>query len=263
MPVISLLTDFGTRDGFVGIVQGVILGIAPEVSIVDISHAVPPQQIEAGGLILRRAYRFFPAGTVHMYVVDPGVGTQRRGLAALIGDYFFVGPDNGLLTPILAEAELAGQSIQIVQLTNSHYWRSEVSSTFHGRDIFAPVAAQLALGTSITDLGPALRDPIRIKFAQPRKTSTGWLAHVTSIDTFGNIKTDLRSNDIPGSKALTLEIRNAEVPGLVGTFGERPPGQLIALIDSDDHLEIAEVNGSAAARLGAEVGDEVRVILSE
>src|SRR5689334_23321291 len=141
MPVISLTTDFGLRNEFVGIMKGVIYTICPSASLVDLTHMIAPQNVHEGSLALARAYSFFPKGTIHLYVVDPGVGTARRALAGRIGDHFFVGPDNGLLTPIIEEAELGVLPVEFVHLESSKYWLPKISRTFHGRDIFAPVAA--------------------------------------------------------------------------------------------------------------------------
>src|SRR5690349_21794857 len=146
MTVITLTTDFGLRNGFVGIMKGVIYRIAPQVEIVDISHGIAPQDVHEGAYTLWRAVPFFPPSTIHVYVVDPGVGTQRRALAARLGEHYFVGPDNGLLTPLIEEAERNHQPIEFIHLNNPKYWLPKISRTFHGRDIFAPTAAHLATG---------------------------------------------------------------------------------------------------------------------
>ena len=155
MPTLTLTTDFGLKDGFVGTLKGVIWSICPSAQIADISHAIAPQNVLEGALVLGRAYAFFPAGTVHVAVVDPGVGTARRPLAARLGVHYFVGPDNGLFTPMFEDAEKNGWPLEIVHLTNRHYFLAEVSRTFHGRDIFAPVGAHLANGVPLAELGPA------------------------------------------------------------------------------------------------------------
>jgi len=262
MTAISLTTDFGIRNGFAGVMKGVIYSIAPEVKIVDISHTIPPQNIREGAFTLRRAYSFFPKDTVHVYVVDPGVGTRRRPLAARLGDHFFVGPDNGLLTPIIEEAERALLPIEFVHLDKSKFWLPKVSNTFHGRDIFAPVAAHLANGVALREVGTPLDDPARIEFPRPEKTPMGWRAHVTVIDVFGNLATDLPASALQGRTDVLLRLRGAEVNGIVESYGFGQAGELVAVVDSEGFIEIAAVNGNAAEKIGAQVGDVVEVFFS-
>ncbi len=260
MTVLTLTTDFGLRSGFAGILKGVIYGIAPQVKIVDLSHAIAPQDIHEGAFTLWRAVPFFPPGTVHVYVVDPGVGTRRRALAARLGEHFFVGPDNGMLTPLIEAAERMKQPVEFVHLTNQKYWLTRVSRTFHGRDIFAPVGAHLANGVPLGELGAPFDDPVRMQLPRPKKTDNGWVAHVTVIDTFGNLTTDLPASAFQGRSDLLVRLRGAAVAGITDSYGHEQPGALIALVDSEDYLEIAVVNGSAAEKLGAQVGDIVEVI---
>lgn len=260
MTVVTLTTDFGIRDGFVGILKGVIYGIAPEVNIVDISHGVAPQDIREGAFILWRAASFFPTGTVHVYVVDPGVGTKRRPLAARLGEYFYVGPDNGLLTPLIEDAERTKQVIEFVHLDRPKYWLPKVSRTFHGRDIFAPVAAHLANGVPLSELGTPFDDPLHMELSYPEKTDWGWIAHITVIDTFGNLTTDLPYSALRGRTDVLFRLRGAEVEGNVEAYGHKQSGELVAVVDSEDYIEIALVNGSAAQKLGAKVGDSVEMI---
>ncbi|HSB02226.1 MAG TPA: SAM-dependent chlorinase/fluorinase [Anaerolineales bacterium] len=260
MTILTLTTDFGFRSGFAGIMKGVIYGIAPQVKIVDISHGIAPQNIQEGAFTLWRAAPFFPAGTVHVYVVDPGVGTQRRPLAARLGEHYFVGPDNGLLTPLVEAAEQAKQPVEFVHLNNPKYWLPKVSRTFHGRDVFAPAGAHLANGISLSALGPRFNDPVRLELPHPVKTDTGWTAHISLIDTFGNLTLDLPASALGSRKEVLFRLRGAEVAGLAASYGHQQPGDLIALVDSEDYLEIAVVNGSAAEQLGAKVGDTVEVV---
>lgn len=262
MTIITLTTDFGLRDGFAGILKGVIYDIAPEAKIVDISHNIAPQNILEGAFTLGRAAPFFPPGTVHIYVVDPGVGTQRRPLATQIGDQYFVGPDNGILTALIEDAERNQKTVDFVHLNNPKYWLPKVSHTFHGRDVFAPVGAHLANGALLHALGPRLSDPVRIELPHPDKTENGWSAHVIRIDIFGNLATDLPVSAFQGHTDILIRLRGAEMNGIVESYGRRQPGDLIALVDSEDYLEIALVNGSAAQKLGASVGDVVEVIYS-
>ena len=259
MPILTLTTDFGTRDGFVGTLKGVIWSICPAAQIADISHEISPQNVLEGAFALWRAYAFFPAGTVHVAVVDPGVGTSRRQIAVSLGSHTFVGPDNGLFTPIFEDAEKNGWPVKIVHLTNGEYFLPEVSRTFHGRDIFAPVAARLANGLPLAELGEFVTDPVRLSLPKPEKTLNGWHAHITVIDVFGNCTTDLPAAALAANERFTFHLRGREVRGLVESYGQNQPGDLVALVDSENYVEIAIVNGSAARTLGAQVGDTVDV----
>lgn len=260
MPILTLTTDFSTKDGFVGTLKGVIWSICPTVQIADISHDISPQNVLAGAFALWRAYPFFPEGTVHVAVVDPGVGTSRRPIAVRLGGHTFVGPDNGLFTPILEDAEKNGWPVEIIHLTNEKYFLPDVSRTFHGRDIFAPVAAHLATGVPLADLGQAVTDPARLSMPKAEKTADGWRAHVTLIDVFGNCTTDLLAASLPDPANVVFRLRGTETRGLVASYGHKQPGQLVALVDSENYVEIAVVNGSAAKTLGAQVGDVVEVV---
>lgn len=262
MTVITLTTDFGIRDGFVGIMKGVIYGIAPQVKIVDISHTISPQNVREGMFTLWRAAPFFPPGTIHVCVVDPGVGTARRPMAARLGEHYFVCPDNGLLTPLILDAEQTMTYIEFVHLNDPQYWLSKISRTFHGRDIFSPVAAHLANGVSLRELGTPFNDPVRLELPRPEKTEQGWIAHITSIDIFGNLTTDLPGSALEGKTDITFRLRGTEVVGITESYGHRNSGDVVAVVDSEDYLEIAVVNGSAAQQLGAKAGDLVEVICS-
>lgn len=260
MPILTLTTDFGSRDGYAGVLKGVIWGLCPAARIADLSHEIPPQDVLAGALTLRRAAPFFPAGTVHLAVVDPGVGTERRPLALLLGEHFFVGPDNGLFTAVLEDAERKGWPVEIVHLTEARYFLPQVSRTFHGRDLFAPVAAHLASGIPLADLGPAVADPRRLPLPRPEKTPGGWLAHVVHVDSFGNCATDLPAASLKDPAAVVFHLRGSEICGLAETYGQGRPGDLVALADSEGFVEIAAVGGSAAALTGARLGDVLEVI---
>jgi len=262
-PILTLTTDFGTKDGFAATMKGVIWSICPAAHIADISHEISPQKILEGAYALWRACSFFPAGTIHVAVVDPGVGTSRRPIAAQLGSQFFVGPDNGLFTPMVEESEKKGGKLEIVQLTNGKYFLAEVSHTFHGRDLFAPVAAHIANGTPLTSLGPVITDPVRLPLPKPEKTAHGWHAHITVIDHFGNCTTDLPASWLLEPGTTTFQIRQHKILGLVGSYGHKSSGELVALEDSEGFIEIALVNGNAAALLHAVAGDLVEVILQE
>ena len=263
MKCISLLTDFGLQDAFVGVMKGVIFGIAPDVRIVDLSHQIAPQNILQGAIILADSYRYFPSGSIHLAVVDPGVGTKRAGLAAQIGAHTFVAPDNGLLTCVLDQAEQSGDSIRAVRLENRHYWLPQTSRTFHGRDIFAPVAAHLAKGVSLDSFGSSLEQPVRIDIPRAARSPDGWRAEILMIDAFGNLITNLKAEQLAGMFIHEVRVGGAVIRQLANTFGEAEPGALIALIDSSQRLSIGLVNGSAAEKLGAKVGDQVEVALRQ
>lgn len=264
MPVISLMTDFGLKDGNIGVMKGVIWAIAPQVQIADLSHLVAPQNIREASLLLSRSAPFFPEGSIHVVVVDPGVGTVRRPMAAKIGSQYYVGPDNGTITLLLEQAEKDGVEIRCVNLDQPGFWLPKVSHVFHGRDIFSPVAAHLSLGTPLEALGTEFDDPIRLELPAPVRTQSGWKGEVIHIDHFGNIASNLRVEHL-GEKIRELgkiKVRTGgiEINGMVNTFGERPVGDLIALSGSTGNLLVSVVNGNAAARLNAKVGDTFEII---
>ena len=261
--ITTITTDFGTQNGFIGVMKGVIWGIAPETHIADITHEIPPQNVRLGAYALWRVVPFFPSGTVHIAVIDPGVGTNRRPIGLRIGDQKYIVPDNGLITPILEDGERAGKPIEIVHLNNPEYWLPKVSHTFHGRDIFAPTGAHLAHGVPLAELGDPISDPIRLDFSRPKKTDQGWEAHITIIDVFGNLTTDLPAEKITDPENVTIRIKDRVIEGMVPSYGHREPGSLIALSDSEDYLEISVVNGNAAKTLDAEIGETVEVILDD
>lgn len=263
MKVITLLTDFGLSDGYPGVMKGVIYRIAPDVKIVDISHLVPAQDVHEASLILNRSYSYFPEGTVHVAVVDPGVGTSRRPIAARLGSQFFVCPDNGLLTHTLIQCEKVGDPVEIVHLDQPHFWLAEVSHVFHGRDIFSPVAAHLANGIPLHQLGSPVHDPVHLRLSEPEFLQNRWHGAITAIDHFGNLSTNFKPFHLEGFIHPVIRVGGREIGGLVRTFGDRPPGSLIALIDSDGGMAIAVAQGSAARELAAKVGDPVEVYGSE
>jgi len=257
--IVTLTTDFGLKDGNVGVMKGVILSLAPHANIVDLSHQISPQNIPEAALILARSAPYFPTHTVHVVVVDPGVGTARRPIAARIGEQLFVGPDNGFLTLLLEQAEQADQSFEFVHLNRPQYWLSQVSHVFHGRDIFAPVSGYLASGAPLLALGSPIADPVRLPLARPQPIPGGYRGEIIHIDHFGNLSTNLRLPDLAGHTSLSIELRGTKIPGLYRAFGELPPGSLMALIGSTDSLIISLVNGSAAQALSAQPGDPLTV----
>jgi S-adenosyl-L-methionine hydrolase (adenosine-forming) len=263
MTVITLTTDFGSDDHEAGVLKGVIWNIAPSVKIADLSHDIAPQNVFEAALLLWRCAPYFPDGTVHLVVVDPGVGTTRRPIAARLGSQFFVGPDNGLISLLLANVEQQEIGSTIVHLDQPQYWLPEVSRVFHGRDIFAPCAAHLSTGTPLLKLGSQITDPIILNIPQPQKTEHGWQGQVIHIDHFGNLGTNLHASQHLIAKEVVVTIRGKHIDGMVSTFGDRPPGTLIALVDSSGRLAISVVNGSAAQLLGISLGDKIEVHLNE
>ena len=272
---ISLTTDFGPASGYAGAVKGVLLGIDPAANIVDISHDVPPQDIAHGAFVLGSAYRYFDDTAIHVAVVDPGVGTSRRALLLITPAGRFLAPDNGLLTYVLADragdTAPPGTGVSFMApvltpvpegctayaITRPEYWRHPVSATFHGRDIFAPVAAHLSLGVDPENVGERV-DSMVVLNVWPGPADGATLdGHVIFVDGFGNLVTNLRSDRIPAGP-VSIEVRGERLQGIAETYGEADG--LMALHGSHGYLEVAERNGSAAARLQAQVGDAVRVL---
>ena len=262
MTIISLTTDFGNLNGFVGTLKGVIWSIAPSAQIADITHDIPAQDVRQGAIALWRAAPFFPPGSVHIAVVDPGVGTQRRPIGARFGNQFFIAPDNGLLTPLLEDAEAAGESVQIVCLDQDRFWLPNVSRTFHGRDIFSPCGAHLANGIALSELGTPVTDIIRKPLPKAEQTANGFRAHILLADVFGNLTTDLPAAWVRDPERVTLSIRGRAINGLVLSYGHKQPGDLVALEDSEGYIEIAVVNCSAKNALSAQIDDIVEVSLN-
>lgn len=250
--IITLTTDFGTADPFVGLMKGVILGIAPQVSIVDISHEAPPQDIVAGALLLDSTVGQFPDGTIHVAVVDPGVGDPHTRIAMRAGEEFFVGPNNGVFSAILAR----GRPRSVVALTNSEHHHHPVSDTFHGRDVFAPVAAHLANGVALSRMGPQV-EPVTIPLPEPWAVGDALELHVLRIDRFGNLVTDLtrqRFDEWQGEAPkgeVALQVGNRWIRGLARTFSDAESGAPLAYFGSTGQLEIAVRDGHAAQMLEA------------
>jgi S-adenosyl-L-methionine hydrolase (adenosine-forming) len=258
---VTLTTDFGLKDGNVGVMKGVIWGIDPQAQIADLSHHITPQNVPEAALVVLRAAPYFPAGSVHVIVVDPGVGTDRRPIAARLGAQYYVAPDNGVLTMLLERAEGLGETVEMVHLDKPQYWLKEVSHVFHGRDIFAPCGGHLAAGVPLGEIGTIIQDPVRLDLPKPKRSPSGWNGEVIHIDHFGNISTNIRVENMGEAPGATIRLCGIEIQGMVHTFGERPPGTLVALYGSTGNLIISEVNGSAAQRIGARVEDPVEVIL--
>ncbi|GAB4454536.1 MAG: SAM-dependent chlorinase/fluorinase [Anaerolineae bacterium] len=252
-PIISLTTDFGRSDGYVGTMEGVIYGICPAARIAHLSHQIPPQDIRAGAFVLYQSFGYFPAHAVHCVVVDPGVGSQRRAVAVQTDMGTFVAPDNGVLSLVLQVAPAR----QAVALTNPAYQLPRLSSTFHGRDIFSPAAAHLAAGVPLAELGPVVTDLVRLELLSPPGAGQSRVIHV---DHFGNLVLGLTAAQIPDAAALRVVAGEAVIGPLRRTFAEVPEGELLAYIGSSrDHVEIAVRNGNAARRLGLKPGDVVAI----
>jgi S-adenosylmethionine hydrolase len=259
---ITLLTDFGATDYFVGAVKGVILSINPSACIVDLTHDIPAQDIPAAAFTLLAAYKTFPKGTVHVAVVDPGVGSARRGLLVNAGKQFFVGPDNGIFSYIY-ERE---QPFTVFELTNTKYFRNPVSQTFHGRDIFAPVAAALSQKSNPALFGKEITDPVRLEPLAPKSGKAGMTGRILHIDRFGNCITNLSSKELTPEMIATkasLLVKGKTISSFRTFFAEAPPhnAEIFCIWGSADFLEIAVANGSAAESLKVSVGDEIRVKL--
>jgi len=255
MPIITLTTDFGLAEGYVGTMRGVILSIAPEVTLVDLSHEVPAQDVRAAAFVLYQAVPFFPAETLHVVVIDPGVGSQRRALAVRTSQGMFVAPDNGVLSYVLATADV----YEAVSLTNPTYQLPQVSTTFHGRDVFAPAAAHLATGVPLEKLGPRAINLVRLPFPGPQTTPNGDLdAHVMHVDHFGNLILDATADQI--HEEAILELKGRRIEGLSRTFADVAHKELLAYVGSSrDHIEVAVREGNAAQELGMAAGDEVLI----
>lgn len=252
MPRVTILTDFGTRDGYVAAMKGVIAGIAPDALIDDVAHDVAPGDVYGAAWALSRYWRHYPAGSIHLVVVDPGVGTGRRALAAWLDGRFLVAPDNGVATLALQRAN----QWTAVSVHHEKYVEGERSATFHGRDVFAPVAAHLARGVRVEELGPPLEDPVRLDLPRPVRHGAAARGEVVAIDRFGNAVTNVPGEWLgPGARIevgrLAVEVRR--------TYGEVAPGEPVAVVNSDGLLEIAVRGGAAAERLGIGRGEAVRV----
>ena len=277
-PIVTLTTDFGASDAYVAAIKGVVLAIAPDATIVDISHAIPPQDIAHGAFVIGSAYRYFRPDTIHVGVVDPGVGTSRRALLVVTPEGRFLAPDNGLLTYVfldddhwtsdeghaVAQKEImepvatpVPDGFSAYALTRDEYWRRPVTDTFHGRDIFAPVAAHLARGVPPEQLGDIVDQVTCLNIYPPDRRGGAVEGRVIFVDHFGNLVSNIRSGHLPGD-GVEVEVGGRTIRELVRSFAEG--GHLLALVGSHGFLEVAARNGSAAARLGVGVGSSVRVL---
>jgi S-adenosylmethionine hydrolase len=257
-PTIALLTDFGTRDHYAGAMKGVILTLCPDASLVDLTHDIPPHDVLAGALELAAAYKYFPPATIFVAVVDPGVGSSRRGIAADAGGYRFIAPDNGLLTLVLREAPPK----KVVELTERRYARPTVSRTFEGRDRFAPAAGWLGKGIELTALGRALTTWQMLEVPQAALADGQLSGEVLRVDRFGNLVTNVDRtlfDRVTASGRIEITVGGHAVGKVVATYAEADGAAICALFGSSDHLEIAVNGGSAAEALGLARGARVSI----
>jgi S-adenosylmethionine hydrolase len=258
MRVITLLTDFGLEDGYVAAMKGVIASVAPEARLVDVTHLVPPQDVAFGRFRLLTAAPFFPPGTIHLAVVDPGVGTARRAVAIRSrSGSCFVGPDNGLLLGALD----ADPPVAAVELSDPGFWRTPTpSATFHGRDVFAPVAGHLARGVTLESLGSALRPEalVKLRLDPWKAVPDGAEGAIQAVDRFGNLISNVPGTALPEDGAWSASLAGRILDGH-RTYGDVPPGELVALVGSHGFVEVAVHRGDARSALGARVGDRVRI----
>jgi S-adenosylmethionine hydrolase len=262
-PIITLTTDFGTSDHYAGTMRGVILGIAPTAHIVDISHGVQPFEITDGAFTIAQAYPYFPKKTIHIVVVDPGVGSTRRPLLAEMGGQYFIAPDNGVLSMIVARESARGR-VKVRHITSERYFLKPLSRTFHGRDVFAPVAAHLASGVAPAKFGQRIEDHLELTFQQPSRTGRrAWTGSILKVDRFGNLITNLQVDEFPDIKtrAFGLKAGLQTVSRFALTFAECPPGELFVLVGSSGYLEVATNQGSAAKALGCGAGSPVELVI--
>lgn len=243
--IITLLTDYGLADTYVAEVKGVLLTAVPDAALIDVTHQVPPGDVRAGQYLFSRTWRRFPGGTVHLVVVDPGVGTGRRALAAEARGHFFVAPDNGILTSLPEDAEFVSLPVP-----------PSAAPTFHGRDVFAPAAARLAMGVSLDELGDPITDPRQSPLPEPREDGIALLGEVIYVDRFGTLVSNIKAEDVDAGVRIVVE--GNDVGSVRRTFGDVEPGQLVAYAGSGGEVEIAVRGGSAARLLGVGVGAEVR-----
>ena len=258
--IITFLTDFGRKDHYVASMKGVILGINPACTLVDISHEVRPHDIREGALTLANAYSYFPKGTIHLAVVDPGVGSSRKPVLFMTKDYFFLGPDNGVLS---LAAEKDGVKKAIV-LSNQSFFRLPVSETFQGRDIFAPVAGHLSAGIQPELLGDRIPSWVNLDLGEPRIVKGDLVGEISHIDVFGNIVTNIHQqalNRFAKKRPMVISVGRRMIRGLKRSYWEARKGELLALIGSGDFLEISVREGNAEKTLKSRQGDKVRIQL--
>jgi len=257
-PIVTLTTDFGVSSPYVAQMKGVILSLCRDVRLVDITHAIPPQDVKQGARVLEEVCGTFPVATIHVAVVDPGVGTDRRIVCCQMGQQFFIAPDNGLLSRVSFHSPPS----LAVALTNREYWLGDVSNTFHGRDIMAPAAAHLSLGLDPRKLGDLVDELVELDWPKPSVGSNEIVGSIVSCDSFGNLITDISASmleEARKSQNFTIHCRGYDVTQIGRTYANCEPGAIVGIIGSSRMLEISVANGNAAKILKAELGDAVRV----
>ena len=259
--IITLTTDFGLQDYYVSAMKATILGIAPDVRLIDISHEIPSQDIMAGSWVLKNSAMLFPSHTVHVVVVDPGVGTNRNAVALRIEDQYFIGPDNGIFSILTGDRDF-----EAVKLNNRKYWGKAASNTFHGRDIFAPVAAHLSTGVPLSELGDPLDELVTYRWAEPIADKDGLQGWVIHIDKFGNLVTNLSESlirDVIDDKSVKIYVGNTILDEIATTFGSVPEGEPVAYIGSSGMLEVGVNQGNAEEMLGVQKGAQISLVLQK
>ena len=258
--IITLTTDFGISDPYVGIMRGVILSINPKAKIIDITHSIPPQNIISAGFTIKNSFSFFPEKTIHLVVVDPGVGSKRSPILIKTEKYFFIGPDNGLFSSIISNEKIEN----IIEITNKNYFLKKVSRTFHGRDIFAPVTAHLSTGKRPDTFGSDLKNPIITPFPEPCIVNSNEAeGEVIHIDRFGNLLTNISTSfieKVAGTKSFYLEVNNIPISKIVPYYAAAEDDELFCIIGSSDMLEISIKNSNAQKSTLIKRGDKVRII---
>tara|TARA_R110000868_G_scaffold408293_5_gene690994 strand:- start:25657 stop:26445 length:789 start_codon:yes stop_codon:yes gene_type:complete len=259
--IITFTTDFGLLDHYVSAMKAVILGIAPEARLIDVSNDIPAQDIMAGAWVVRNSAFLFPPNTVHLVVVDPGVGTDRNPIVLKIEDQYFVGPDNGIFSLLYDEFKY-----KAYKLNSAKYWRKDRSRTFHGRDIFAPVAAHISNGVSLEELGEPIKELVTYHWAVPLGDKDGLQGWVIHIDRFGNLITNISENlleDTAGRRKVKIYVGNTIIDHLVNTFGDVEPGEPVAFIGSSGMLEVGINKGNAAKMLSVDKGAQISLVLQK
>jgi len=251
-PIITLTTDFGHADHYVGVMKGVIASIHPEAATIDICHGVRPYCVAQGAFYIAQSYSFFPAGTIHVVVVDPGVGGPRRPIAAMAGGHYFVAPDNGVLAQVFEKQSAVAREIDV-----GRYGRTPVSRTFHGRDIFAPAAAWLARGTAFEEIGRLVTDPVTLPPTTPVQVEPGhWRGRILNVDRFGNVVTSFEPHRLAGrTEGFRLVVGRMEVRSVVESYALSQGEEPVLIAGSSGYLEVSINRHSAAARAGVRIGD--------
>ena len=256
--IITLTTDFGAGSPYTAAMKGVMLSINPDATLVDLTHEVPAQDIDAGAVVLDDAAAWFPGETIHVAVVDPGVGTERAIVYARIGTQHYIAPDNGLLSRLTVRAPAS----KLIRLANREYWLEKISATFHGRDIMAPVAAHLSLGVAPEQFGPPVDELVQLDLPRVKQTPLRLEGQIQKVDSFGNLVTNITSDMLvgrPTDERVCIVCNIYETWGIYRTYAEQLDGMFVALVGSSDHVELALVGDNAAKRLGIQVGMPVVV----